>query len=198
MLNKVKTDFTFFIIIILSIFLIGLKMHRDEQHRLQSEQMAVEVQKLVNRTVKVINPEHLKCLAANIYHEAGSEPFMGQVAVARVVMNRIKYGFGTNPCRVVYQSNNVPDLDNPDGVRKVCQFSWVCEGKSMLVNRNARYMQAEEIARKVLSEDKWREVIPSNVLFFHNSTVDPRWAYRKVVTIGNHVFYSKSTHKEKN
>jgi spore germination cell wall hydrolase CwlJ-like protein len=71
----------------------------------------------------------------------------------------------------------------------------VCEGKTT-PTRNSTYLQAEEIARKVLSENKWQDVLPSNVLFFHNKTVNPQWQYHPVVTIGNHVFYTKAKQKQ--
>jgi len=34
--------------------------------------------------------ESLMCLALNVYHEAKNQSFIGQVAVAQVVMNRVK------------------------------------------------------------------------------------------------------------
>lgn len=144
---------------------------------------------------KQVNLEQLRCLATNIYYEAGGEPFMGQVAVARVVMNRIVHGFASTPCKVIYQSTVVKNPEDPEETRKLCQFSWVCQGKTTPDKINARYRQAEEIARQVLSENKWAEVIPNNVLFFHNLTVDPNWAYRQVITIGNHIFYSRGKEK---
>lgn len=157
---------------------------------LLQQQMATELTRLAKHAVKPVNLEHVRCLATNIYHEAGGEPFMGQVAVARVVMNRVRHGFASSPCAVVYQSTKVSDPENPEAHRKICQFSWVCQGKST-PPRDSRYQQAEDIAKKVLSENKWNEVIPSNILFFHNTSVDPNWGYRKVVEIGNHVFYRK-------
>ena len=33
--------------------------------------------------------ESLMCLALNVYHEAKNQSFIGQVAVAQVVMNRV-------------------------------------------------------------------------------------------------------------
>ena len=176
-------------------FVMAYLNHRHNQNLLQ-QQITQEVNILKNKALKAVNTDHLRCLATNIYHEAGSEPFMGQVAVARVVMNRIKYGFASNPCTVTYQKTNVPDLNDPDGVRTVCQFSWVCENKATPSKNNPIYKQAEQIAFKVLSENKWNDVIPNNVLFFHNSNVDPNWKYKQFMTIGNHVFYGKEkTHK---
>ena len=50
----------------------------------------------------------LDCLARNIYHEAGSEPFEGKVAVAQVTINRTESGaFPSDICKVVYQKNVV-------------------------------------------------------------------------------------------
>jgi spore germination cell wall hydrolase CwlJ-like protein len=142
-----------------------------------------------------VNQEYIRCMATNIYHEAGSEPFMGQVMVARVVMNRIKHGFGKNPCSVIYAQHDVPTKDDATVTRRVCQFSWVCEGKDT-PKQNVMYRQAEDIAKKVLTENAWHDIVPSDVLFFHNTSVNPRWTYERVATIGNHVFYSKNTDKQ--
>lgn len=183
--------------LILLLIIIGVKTHEKYQENLIKMQMIQDVERLKNKALKAVNPEHLKCLATNIYHEAGSEPFMGQVAVARVVMNRIKYGFANNPCAVTYQKTTVPDLNDPDGVRTICQFSWVCENKSTPSNNSPIYKQAEQIAYKVLSENKWHDIIPNNVLFFHNSSVNPNWKHKEFMTIGNHIFYSKEKHINK-
>lgn len=147
------------------------------------------------RIAKNPSAEYIRCMATNIYHEAGSEPFMGQVMVARVVMNRMQHGFARNPCAVIYAENDVPHPDDPNTTRRVCQFSWVCEGKDT-PQRNAVYIQAEDIARRVLTQNEWSDIVPNDVLFFHNSNVNPRWAYERVATIGNHIFYSKKREKQ--
>jgi spore germination cell wall hydrolase CwlJ-like protein len=135
------------------------------------------------------NHEHVRCLATNIYFEAGGEPFMGQVAVARVVMNRILHGFAGDPCTVVYQKTV---RYNREQERKIimCQFSWVCQGKLNPNRDSTTYQQAKEIATLVLTQDKWSDDIPNNILFFHNHTVNPRWKYDRKMTIGNHIFYA--------
>lgn len=126
----------------------------------------------------------LKCLTNNIYFEAANQGLMGMAAVARVVMNRVTHGFASTPCKVVQQVIVVDD-------KKVCQFSWVCEGKSVPI-RDAKYRQAEQVAYDVLVNNRYSDVLPRTALFFHNTTVDPMWPYKKVATIGNHIFYSKS------
>ena len=97
------------------------------------------------KIAKLVDQKQLACLAKNIFYEAGNEPLMGQAAVARVVMNRVAYGFGKNPCAVVYQTNTVDKLVD-DEIQKVklCQFSWVCEGKSDPNKNSAKYKQAEK------------------------------------------------------
>lgn len=196
MLVDYKKKLTLFFAILLAVSFFwsiksGVDMWRAEQKAKEFAALAAqEAKALAQKTAKAVNPEHLRCLATNIYYEAGSEPFMGQVAVARVVVNRIRHGFASNPCRVVYQTSTVPDLDSPSGVKKLCQFSWVCENKTQPA-RNTQYLQAEDIARQVLLENKWREDIPANILFFHSNAVDPGWGYKKAMVIGNHIFYTK-------
>ena len=144
--------------------------------------------------IKPINAKHLKCLATGIYYEASGESTIGQIAVARVIVNRVLHGFAGDPCGVVYQSvtRTTPDGDT----KRACQFSWVCDGKGTPSENNPSYRKALEIAHQVLAEDKWNDVLPNNTLFFHNLTAAPGWVYKKVTTIGNHVFYSKGREKK--
>lgn len=166
---------------------------RDEQ--IYSEIESDRLERQSAKRVKSTNAEYIRCMATNIYYEAGSEPFMGQVMVARVVMNRIQHGFAKNPCAVIYAQNDVPHPEDPNATKRVCQFSWVCEGKDT-PQRNEAYRQAEDIARRVLTENAWSDIVPNDVLFFHNTGVNPRWAYERVATIGNHIFYSKTRVKQ--
>lgn len=149
---------------------------------------------------RYVDAKQLKCLATNIFYEAGSEPEAGKAAVARVVMNRVKAGFGPNPCTVIYQVITVlrPSKTEteyyiePERKVKVCQFSWVCENDRKPLNVNdPNYKQSERIAYRVLAYDDYRTLLPNTVLFFHNLWVHPMWPYKKVAQIGNHIFYEK-------
>lgn len=150
------------------------------------------------KIAKIVDTKQLKCLAKNIFYEASGEPLNGQAAVARVVMNRIAYGFGNDPCAVIYQTHMIDKLVD-DEIQKVklCQFSWVCEGKAEPNKNNPSYKQAELIAYNVLAYDAYTDVVPNTTLFFHNLSVDPLWPYKQVAKIGNHIFYSKQK-KSKN
>ena len=148
---------------------------------------------------KVVDKKQLQCLADNIYFEAGSEITEGKAAVARVVLNRINHGgFGSTPCKVVYQSTNVKQIneetEQPFWV-KVCQFSWVCENKGNPNRNTHRYQTSLQVAYDVLAYDKYKDVIPKSVLFFHNRTIVNQWPHEVVKIIGNHVFYKKKPNK---
>ena len=145
------------------------------------------------KVAKTVDSKQLTCMAKNIFYEAGSESLNGQAAVARVVMNRIAHGFGKDPCAVIYQASHVDKLID-DEIQKVklCQFSWVCEGKAEPNKNSTKYKQAEQIAYDVLAYDSYTDVVPKTALFFHNLSVDPLWPYKQVARIGNHIFYSKA------
>lgn len=145
------------------------------------------------KVAKIVDPKQLTCMAKNIFYEAGSESLNGQAAVARVVMNRIAHGFGKDPCSVIYQASYVDKLIDDEMQKvKLCQFSWVCEGKSEPNKNSTRYKQAEQVAYDVLVHDAYTDVVPKSTLFFHNLSVDPLWPYKQVAKIGNHIFYSKA------
>ena len=137
-----------------------------------------------------VDAKQLACMAKNIFYEAGSESIKGQAAVAVVVMNRVNHGFANNPCNVVYQKITVED-------RIVCQFSWVCEGKGEPNKNSYRYKVAEQIAYEVMYLGMHKDVVPKSALFFHSVNIDPLWPYKKVATIGGHIFYSKNKKTEK-
>lgn len=139
-------------------------------------------------------PKHqlaqLKCMAKNIFYESSGESLLGQAAVARVVMNRVAYGFGNNPCNVVYQKTI-----NSDG-RTICQFSWVCDNKPDPNINNVNYKLAEQVAYDVMILGKHNNVVPKSTLFFHSIKIDPLWPYKQVAIIGGHVFYSKAKNEK--
>ena len=125
----------------------------------------------------------LDCLARNIYHEAGYEPFEGKVAVAQVTINRAESGeFPSDICRVVYQKNVVYE-------KVLCQFSWYCEGPSAKRPENGPvYTESMEVAKKVLLEG-FRLPDLKQALYYHADYVNPGWKREKVTKIGHHIFY---------
>ena len=127
--------------------------------------------------------QQLSCLAKNIYHEAGSEPFEGKIAVAQVTMNRVASGkFPDDVCQTIYQKNVFYE-------RVICQFSWVCEKslKFRPVNHD-NYNESMIAAQKVLLEN-YRLPSLEKALFYHADYVNPKWNKEKVAKIGHHIFY---------
>jgi spore germination cell wall hydrolase CwlJ-like protein len=184
---------------------LGLSLYNNLGHAELTEkerQILANAAKAVTAPIepvaKVVDPVQLACMAKNIIYEAGSEPFLGQVAVARVVMNRVRHGFGSNPCKVIYQANVITKVDEDGEVTKVkvCQFSWVCEGKGDYVKNHPKYKTAEKIAYDILAHDAYADVLPKSTLFFHSTFIDnPLWPYQQVKRIGNHIFYAKGKSK---
>ncbi|EXJ16991.1 cell wall hydrolase [Imhoffiella purpurea] len=125
--------------------------------------------------------QDLRCLALNIYHEARSESEAGQVAVARVTMNRVaSKSFPGSVCAVVKQG----------GIeRNRCQFSWWCDGRSDRPTNQKAWRKAMEIARRVMDD-----VVSDpthGALYYHASYCKPSWssAYKRTTRIGQHLFY---------
>lgn len=144
----------------------------------------VPVVQVVEKPVIVKEPVYItahdrrqiQCLAENAYFEAGNQSMKGKIAVTNVVMNRVAdKRFPKTPCGVVYQRT-----------KRVCQFSWVCEGKKRI-----RSMAQYTDARKVAEEVYLRNVgdVTRGALFYHANYVNPRWNYRRLITIGDHIFY---------
>ena len=133
--------------------------------------------------------EAIMCLALNVYHEARDQPFIGQVAVAQVVMNRVYDDrYPDHPCVVVFQGPTYswkPDFP----VRHRCQFSWYCDGKSDKVYDEDAYRQALTIAHGVYYDDL--DDFVEGATHYHATYVLPEWAESKtpVVQIGQHMFY---------
>lgn len=122
-------------------------------------------------------------MAMNVYHEARSETYDGQLAVATVTINRVKSGrFPNTVCGVVWQKNS-----------RGCQFSWTCDGKSDMIRNTRAYRVATRIAEKVMIEGVRSNGFNRDVLFYHANYVNPSWAISdkmiRFAQIDTHLFY---------
>jgi len=136
-----------------------------------------------NNVTAQIRDQQLACLAKNVYHEAGSEPFEGKIAVAQVTMNRVASGkFPDDVCQTIYQKNIFYE-------KVICQFSWTCDRslKFKPVNPD-NYDQSMIAAQKVLLEN-YRLPGLSDALFYHANYINPKWNKTQVAKIGRHIFY---------
>ena len=150
----------------------------------QKFQKLKEARESVSPVTAELRQKQLNCLARNIYHEAGGEPFEGKVAVAQVTINRAESGdFPSDICQVVYQKNIVYE-------KVLCQFSWYCSSASVNKPMNGPvYTESMEVAKKVLLEG-FRLPSIKNALYFHGDYVNPKWGKQPVAKIGRHIFYN--------
>lgn len=124
------------------------------------------------------------CLARAIYFEARSESEMGQMAVAKVILNRTKdANYPKTICGVVYQGSQR---------RNSCQFSFACDGLPDDVKSPAAWAQSKRIAQRAINGELKMGTAMSQATNYHADYVKPRWAksMRKLVKIGNHIFYT--------
>ncbi len=123
-----------------------------------------------------------KCLAEAVYFEARGETVKGQVAVAQVVLNRVRNpAYPNTICDVVYQ--------NRDWLN-ACQFSFACDGQRHRVTEMAQWRMAQQVAKTVSAGQIWLPEVGS-ATHYHALYVRPFWAptMKKVARIGLHVFY---------
>jgi spore germination cell wall hydrolase CwlJ-like protein len=114
-------------------------------------------------------------MSTALYFEARGEPRNGVIGVANVIMNRMAHNkFPSNVCAVVKQRT-----------KYVCQFSWVCDGSRIDMNRIP--VKFKEIAHKALS-GKLKDNT-GGALFFHSLDSNPWENLRHTTTIGRHNFY---------
>ena len=133
--------------------------------------------------------KEVKCLADNIYFEAGFEPNDGKVAVALVTLNRVNDPrYPKDICGVVKQKAKIESIGDK---RVACQFSWYCDSGKRITNTEA-YQEARKIALYVYANYENIKDFTNGALFYHADYVNPRWRNLTVTTqIGRHIFYKE-------
>jgi len=129
------------------------------------------------------------CLATAVYFEARSESQLGQMAVATVILNRVKASNSSSSiCGVVYRGASHLNA---------CQFSFACDGKPDLVDDARAWKSALEVTAVALANDKkaknGRMQILATATHYHADYVDPYWSksLNRLTKIGRHIFYSQ-------
>ena len=120
--------------------------------------------------------DEANCIAVAVYHEARGESPEGQMAVAKVIMNRAASGeYPASWCGVVKQP---------------AQFSFVHHGRFPYVD------QASDAWRKALGVTRLAvanavQSVPTDCMWYHADYVAPRWRNNltRVNKIGAHIFY---------
>ena len=118
--------------------------------------------------------DELKCLASAIYHESRGEPLSGQLAVARVIVNRAESGrFPGSYCAVVRQPK---------------QFSFVRAGHIPQPGRGTVAWDKARAIAVIADQAMWESPV-KDALFFHATHVQPRWKLQRLARVSSHIFY---------
>ena len=122
--------------------------------------------------------DQANCIAVAVYHEARGESLEGQLAVAKVIMNRAASGkYPASWCGVVKQPWQFSFVNPRTGYMPSVDEASVSWRKALGVTRLA-------VANAV-------ESVPSECLWYHADYVAPSWGRRltRVEKIGAHIFY---------
>jgi len=132
----------------------------------------------------------LMCMAVNIYHEAGNQSMIGQMAVGQVVLNRVEDSrFPDTVCEVVKEAVTYKNSNKP--VRWKCQFTWFCDGKKDEPNFESKTWSAALENASILLTKTIVLDITEGATHYHATYVRPAWAKTKTRTtrIDRHIFY---------
>ena len=120
--------------------------------------------------------DEANCIAVAVYHEARGESVEGQMAVAKVIMNRAASGkYPTSWCGVVKQP---------------WQFSFVRHGQFPYVDQGSdAWRKAIGVTRLAVANAV--QSVPTDCLWYHADYVAPSWGRNltRVEKIGTHIFY---------
>jgi spore germination cell wall hydrolase CwlJ-like protein len=148
-----------------------------------------ELTEAPRRQAPAINQREHNCLAQTIYYEARGETQRGQVAVAEVVMNRVRSPYYPNTvCNVVYQGS-----ERATG----CQFTFTCDGSLDQRPRGRGWEQAQRVATAVMMG--YTRPVTQRATHYHTQAVNPVWnsGLVETTTIGTHIFYRFPTGSER-
>ena len=129
------------------------------------------------------------CLTTAVYFEARSESELGQLAVATVILNRVKASNSSSSiCGVVYKGASHLNA---------CQFSFACDGKADFVDDTRAWKTARAVTALALADDSETKdgstQIFATATNYHADYVDPVWSksLTRLTKIGHHIFYSQ-------
>lgn len=116
--------------------------------------------------------EQIECLEKAVHSETRGV-HGGPETVVAVILNRTNHpDFPETPCAVIYQKGQFT------GIRNV----------------KAPNSASKAAVERALSN---RETLNKEVLYFHNTSVMPKWAHKlkRIVKIGAHIFYGEKKHR---
>lgn len=152
-----------------------LSLPVEDREPVQDEGSASSLSELVRiqDTDVELEPEQ-HCLAGAVFFESKGESLAGQLAVARVVLERAKSGrFPSSVCGVVYQKS---------------QFSFVRGNSMPHINKSKKSWKTAVAISQIAMDQSWESPV-EGALFFHARRVSPGWRLTRLGTVDNHIFY---------
>ena len=131
-------------------------------------------------------PTEVECLTEAIYFEARGESFIGQLAVANVILERVRDSrFPPTVCEDVHDGRYWEG--NP--IRNRCAFSYWCDGKPEIMKDKQALKVAVSVAKMAIDNVVYEEI--QGATFYHASYVNPYWVNKLefITRIGKHLFY---------
>jgi len=191
MLNTLLSR-SLFVVLFLALFLgvendVGTaQTYKDVNYEVEKRQLVVKYTREGNWL------KEIQCLARNVHYEARGESRRGQLAVAKVTLNRVESDlFPNSICGVVNEGKH-----NDRGYY-VCQFSWRCEPwtnpKRTFHNDHPSYQVALDA---ILGYDNLK-MVTEDTYWFHTPAVKPRWRKhkQKLARVDGHIFYTNKPGK---
>ena len=131
----------------------------------------------------------LNCLVEAVYYEARSEPFVAQLAVANVVLERVRdHRFPSTICNVVHQGRY-----NKKGqpIRHKCMFSYWCDGRPERMKEIEALKTAISVSEMAISGVIVEATVGAT--HYHATYVRPHWrlshTFMELGQLGRHIFY---------
>ena len=162
-----------------SSFTNSVDLRKDINYDIQHYQLT----KILVKQAKYMR--EIQCLARNIYYESRGESWEGQMAVAKVTLNRVESDLFPNTiCGVVQEKYKVKGYE-------VCQFSWYCEAWNNKQIRFTEHHQSYQVALDAILHKDVPNWMTEDVFWFHTKQVKPRWRkiHERVAVVDNHIFY---------
>ena len=129
------------------------------------------------------------CLTEAVYFEAGNQPFIGKMAVAYVVLNRVSSDkYPDDICDVIRQGP-IDKNGNLVPVLHKCQFSYYCDGKVERPDYQSPAWRDSLLAAKL--SRALPDYVTNGATHYHATYVNPFWAdkLRRTVQLEDHIFY---------
>lgn len=146
----------------------GQKQRQQSQQRQQTQQPQPKIQQAVN-TPKGFSENDIKLMSNAVYGEARGEPYIGQVAVAAVIINRLNSAsFPNDVAGVIFEPG---------------AFTAVADGQI--------WLSPNETARKaVLDAINGWDPTSGATYYFNPDTATSGWIWTRpqIVKIGKHIF----------